>query len=1032
MKLKIGTKIALGFSILLLLLVIVSFCSIIWENTTGNIIMCVVALLAGGVLSFFTTASVKSSFNSLLAESRRLAEATGEGKLDARGDVSKVDSEFQGVIEGINDSLDAVIGPLNVATEYVGRIAKGDIPPKITDAYSGGFNEIKNNLNACIDGIGILVDEVEVVSGTGREGKLDQRANPDRATGVWRQILMGVNDAMDGVIGPLNVAAEYIDRISKGDMPPKITETYQGNFNEIKNSLNACIDTIGGLLEEAKGLLQAVTEGRLDVRGNVTAYSGDWGELVRGMNGLIEAVVNPINELITVLNQMAVNDFSRKMVKEYSGVWNDLKNDLNVVNDRLLQVVETVNDISNGNLKYLENLKQIGRRSEKDELVPAFIRMMESIQKLVDDTDMLTEAAVEGKLDTRADAAKYGGEFRKVIEGVNNTLDAVIGPLNVAAEYIDRISKGDIPPKITETYNGDFNEIKNNLNGCIDAVNGLLKEVENQIMAVREGRLDARGNAAAFTGNWSELVSGMNSLLEAVAEPVEEIMAVLREYAENDYSNKVEKEYSGIWNDLKQIVNILHLRLTNILRVIIRISKGDLGEAEGIKKHGRRSEKDELVPSLIRMHDAIQKLLDDANMLAGAAVEGKLDTRADATKHEGEYRKVIEGFNNTLDAVIGPLNVAAEYIDRISKGDIPPRITDNYNGDFNEIKNNLNICIDSVNGVLKEAESLIQSVSEGRLDQRGNAEAFAGDWGRLVDGMNSMMEAAAEPVRELIRVQERIAVNDFGHKIEKNFSGIWEEMRNATNTTSEKISTLIATVINISNGDFSYLAELKKIGRRSEQDELVPAFIKMMEVIQELIADVEKMAAAAASGQLDTRADTGKYSGEYRRLMEGMNGLMEAVAAPIKEIIEVLGRLAVNDHSKAVEKDYAGIWNDLKVALNRVHKLVVKITKMVIRVSKGDLGELEILKKIGRGCNNDELVPGLIRMHEAILELVNDTNMLAAAAVEGKLSTRADVAKHFGEYRKVIEGVNNMMDAVINPINEAAGCLKEMAEGNLD
>ena len=42
--------------------------------------------------------------------------------------------------------------------------------------------------------------------------------------------------------------------------------------------------------------------------------------------------------------------------------------------------------------------------------------------------------------------------------------------LNVAADYVDRISKGDIPPKITDTYNGDFNTIKNNLNTCIDAI----------------------------------------------------------------------------------------------------------------------------------------------------------------------------------------------------------------------------------------------------------------------------------------------------------------------------------------------------------------------------------------------------------------------------------------------------------------------------------------------------------------------------------------------------------------------------------
>ena len=74
-------------------------------------------------------------------------------------------------------------------------------------------------------------------------------------------------------------------------------------------------------------------------------------------------------------------------------------------------------------------------------------------------------------------------------------------------------------------------------------------------------------------------------------------------------------------------------------------------------------------------------------MLSKAAIEGKLSVRADVEKHEGDFRKIVEGVNATLDAVIGPLNVAAEYVDRISKGDIPQHIADNYNGDFNEIKN---------------------------------------------------------------------------------------------------------------------------------------------------------------------------------------------------------------------------------------------------------------------------------------------------------------------------------------------------------
>ena len=216
-----------------------------------------------------------------------------------------------------------------------------------------------------------------------------------------------------------------------------------------------------------------------------------------------------------------------------------------------------------------------------------------ALSNMINDANMLAKAAVDGKLDTRADATRHLGDYRKIVEGVNATLDAVIGPLNVAAEYIDRISKGEIPQKITDKYNGDFNEIKNTLNACIDNINALVA---------------------------------------------------------------------------------------------------------------------------------------DANLLAKAAVEGKLDTRADVTRHQGDYRKIMEGVNSTLDAVIGPLNVAAEYVDRISKGEIPQKITDKYNGDFNEIKNNLNACIDGLQGLVEANATLARmAVNDYSKGMEGNYQGiFAG------------------------------------------------------------------------------------------------------------------------------------------------------------------------------------------------------------------------------------------------------------------------------------------------------------------
>lgn len=64
----------------------------------------------------------------------------------------------------------------------------------------------------------------------------------------------------------------------------------------------------------------------------------------------------------------------------------------------------------------------------------------------------MTNVEKNGKLDVRIDSSKYEGEYTELAEGINDTLNAVIGPLKVAINYVDRISIGDISAKITEQY----------------------------------------------------------------------------------------------------------------------------------------------------------------------------------------------------------------------------------------------------------------------------------------------------------------------------------------------------------------------------------------------------------------------------------------------------------------------------------------------------------------------------------------------------------------------------------------------------
>ena len=159
---------------------------------------------------------------------------------------------------------------------------------------------------------------------------------------------------------------------------------------------------------------------------------------------------------------------------------------------------------------------------------------------------------------------------------------------------------------------------------------------------------------------------------------------------------------------------IISSPLKKITAAVAKIASGDLSQKLD------NSSKDELgvlAGSVNICIDNINALVADVGMLSTAAIEGKLATRADVSKHQGEYKKIVDGVNKTLDALINPINVTARYVDDISKGVIPPIITDTYNGDFNIIKNNLNSVVKMMSELLKETDFIVKAAADGELDK---------------------------------------------------------------------------------------------------------------------------------------------------------------------------------------------------------------------------------------------------------------------------------------------------------------------------
>jgi methyl-accepting chemotaxis protein len=971
-----------------------------------------IALASGDTTSVM--ASMKKMVDTiklLVADASMLSDAAIAGKLATRADAAKHQGDFQKIVVGVNDTLDAVIGPLNVAAEYVDRISKGDIPPKITDNYNGDFNEIKLNLNNCIETmIGLLAETDKLVKAT-VAGQLATRGDVSKFVGGWGQLVGGVNDLCDAFVGPINVTAEYVDRISKGDIPPKITDTYNGDFNEIKLNLNNCIDTMSGLLAETDKLVNATVAGQLATRGDVSKFEGGWGQLVGGVNNLCDAFVGPINVTAEYVDRISKGDIPPKITDNYNGDFNEIKLNLN--------------------------------------------NCIDTMSGLLAETDKLVNATVAGQLATRGDVSKFQGGWGQLVGGVNNLCDAFVGPINVTAEYVDRISKGDIPPKITDTYNGDFNEIKNNLNACIGTMTDLLAQTDILIQGAANGELDKRANAELFVGGWKQLVNGVNDTVVNIVNP-------LRVTA--DYVDKVSKgiipptitdvykgEYNvikmnlnnmvkmmndllaqtdilikgaadgeldkradatlfvGGWNQLVNGVNDTVVNIVNPLRVtadyVDKVSKGIIPPTITDVYKG---EYNVIKMNLNNMVKMMNDLLAQTDILIKGAADGELDKRADATLFVGGWNQLVKGVNDTVVNIVNPLRVTADYVDKVSKGIIPPTITDTYKGEYNVIKGNLNNVVTMMNELLEQTDIIIKGAADGELDKRADAKLFVGGWNKLVSGVNDTVTNIVNPLMVTADYVDRISKGNMPPTITAEYKGQYNLIKTNLNVLIDATNGITAAAKEVANGNL--MVSLKE---RSPEDELMHALSAMVGKLVEVVNDVKGASDNVASGSVELSSNA-----------QGMSQGASQQAAAAEEASSAMEQMSANIKQNA---DNAQQTEKIAVKSAEDAKEGGKAVAETVQAMKDIAGKISIIEEIARQTNMLALNAAI----EAARAGEHGKGFAVVASEVRKLAERSqNAAGEISELSissvEVAEKAGEMLSSILPDIQKTAELVQEI------
>ncbi|HEX8963601.1 MAG TPA: methyl-accepting chemotaxis protein [Rhodocyclaceae bacterium] len=189
------------------------------------------------------------------------------------------------------------------------------------------------------------------------------------------------------------------------------------------------------------------------------------------------------------------------------------------------QAAAIANKIAAGDLSSEFKLKE----GDTDSMMACMRHMSVSIQALVTDANMLSEAALKGQLQTRADASRHQGDFRKIVEGVNATLDAVIDPVSEAVAVLVEMEKGDLTRSVDGDYKGQLKDFKDTVNNTIEKLAQIIADVNG----TAETLAQATTQVSATAQSLSQASSEQASSVEETSASVEQMSASIKQNTEN-------------------------------------------------------------------------------------------------------------------------------------------------------------------------------------------------------------------------------------------------------------------------------------------------------------------------------------------------------------------------------------------------------------------------------------------------------------------------------------------------------------------
>ncbi|MBV1776771.1 hypothetical protein KSF73_13730 [Burkholderiaceae bacterium DAT-1] len=164
-------------------------------------------------------------------------------------------------------------------------------------------------------------------------------------SGFTLELIEGLNLLSSKVESNMRALAEVMNHIAAGSLQLKMEGTYSGVFADIQRSTNNMVSCLSQVIEQdVVNLVSAASQGDFSQRIDCRNQKGFFAQLSNNLNTLSELTETSLNDFAAAMNCIKHGDLTSPIQAEYSGIFNQLKHDINDTIQKLLQMISEVND----------------------------------------------------------------------------------------------------------------------------------------------------------------------------------------------------------------------------------------------------------------------------------------------------------------------------------------------------------------------------------------------------------------------------------------------------------------------------------------------------------------------------------------------------------------------------------------------------------------------------------------------------------------------------------------------------------------